>query len=806
MGETPNAFRRGRRRWVVTRELVEAVLTLAVLALLVGQSAAFRDPVFIRGAADRYQEAAELSVPISAAAAGTGRVADVCTHFGGWLPESERTSADRAGACTPDSRHRIGATATEQIPASIVSSWTAVQQALAESLASPLKRRQSELAELTSTVAEASAETDVRGAAERLQDETRIYRERYGLEFGKAGPRSVPVDCAWTFLERKYATLTGADAPEAERVLLLVALAALLDGDVARVPAFVSEPTSSADRWTQGDVDAGCSTLGAPWEVVRLGAEIVGKARLSEQNASKSLAMQRLLENAHWYLAVWAVVALFILQIGRRPVYAGRFLMVALLAWAAVGWSSRIGAGWLFDEQLAIAWLMANRWPAGAAVVLALGLLLLSRRKSARIPVPAQAPASAVGYAGFVLFAGLGWWVLLDLSATGHYQSRFLALYQQAYVFACFVLLSVLPTIRLGLAQTTARWLALFVLLTQAGTSGFRRYRPWLVYAGVAVIVLVLAGVIFRNHRQLTSEIFRAWLIFGVSWFFFVRGESSFGTSRNAARGLFALAFIVFVPVLGLMLTDDLGPLLVILYATSVFWGAAVAFAVFDKAGYRPWVGAVTALAAAAAWVYFVTFALLRALPAVSAWVAEVFGFAGPLGRVEERLAAVRNPFIASNDQLAIVTWFQESAPTGGYGFGAVPWCSDTASGCRGVPNQIQSDYIFTALVGVYGMAAALALVVLLALWLTRVVINHRRVTRGVVTFDTPTAAQQAWISWIAVCWVGLTLAQLAITVAGNVGWLPLTGINFPFVSFGLWSLLANTFFLGLAINLPRHA
>jgi cell division protein FtsW (lipid II flippase) len=316
----------------------------------------------------------------------------------------------------------------------------------------------------------------------------------------------------------------------------------------------------------------------------------------------------------------------------------------------------------------------------------------------------------------------------------------------------------------------------------------------------------VLAGVIFRNHRQLTSEIFRAWLIFGVSWFFFVRGDSSFASSRSVGRGLFALAFIVFVPVLGLMLTDDLGPLLVILYATSVFWGAAVAFAVFDKAGYRPWVGAVTALAAAAAWVYFVTFALLRALPAMSSWVAEVFGQPGPLGRVEERLAAVRNPFIASNDQLAIVTWFQESAPTGGYGFGGVPWCSELASGCRGVPNQIQSDYIFTALVGVYGMAGALALVVLLALWLTRVVINHRRVTRGVVTFDTPTAAQQAWISWIAVCWVGLTLAQLAITVAGNVGWLPLTGINFPFVSFGLWSLLANTVFLSLAINLPRHA
>ena len=103
-----------------------------------------------------------------------------------------------------------------------------------------------------------------------------------------------------------------------------------------------------------------------------------------------------------------------------------------------------------------------------------------------------------------------------------------------------------------------------------------------------------------------------------------------------------------------------------------------------------------------------------------------------------------------------------------------------------------------------YGKVAALGLVALLAFWLVRLVIHHSRATRGVVTLNSPIATQQAWLSWIAVCWVGLTLAQLAITVAGNLGWLPLTGITFPFASFGAWSLLANTFFLALAINLPR--
>jgi cell division protein FtsW (lipid II flippase) len=240
-------------------------------------------------------------------------------------------------------------------------------------------------------------------------------------------------------------------------------------------------------------------------------------------------------------------------------------------------------------------------------------------------------------------------------------------------------------------------------------------------------------------------------------------------------------------------MTDDLGPLFVMLYAASILLGAAFAFAFFDRAGYRQWMGSAVGVIVAGAWVYLLTFALYS-LPA-------------PLARVAERLESVRSPFTAVNDQMAIITWFQESAPAGGYGMGGVPWCGEIAgAGCRGVPRQIQSDYVFTALVGVYGKAVATGLVALLAFWLVRVVIHHSRATRGTVALDSAAATQQAWLSWIAVCWVGLTLAQLAITVAGNMGWLPLTGITFPFASFGAWSLLANTLFLSLAIGLPRKA
>ena len=57
-------------------------------------------------------------------------------------------------------------------------------------------------------------------------------------------------------------------------------------------------------------------------------------------------------------------------------------------------------------------------------------------------------------------------------------------------------------------------------------------------------------------------------------------------------------------------------------------------------------------------------------------------------------------------------------------------------------------------------------------------------------------------MSWLCVAWVVLALCQLAVTVAGNLAVIPLTGVTFPFVSFGITSLVVNMAMLGLAVNL----
>ena len=66
----------------------------------------------------------------------------------------------------------------------------------------------------------------------------------------------------------------------------------------------------------------------------------------------------------------------------------------------------------------------------------------------------------------------------------------------------------------------------------------------------------------------------------------------------------------------------------------------------------------------------------------------------------------------------------------------------------------------------------------------------------------------QAFVSWMCVAWVAMTLCQLGVTVAGNLSVIPLTGVTFPFVSFGMTSLVINMAMLGLALNVrdvPRE-
>jgi cell division protein FtsW (lipid II flippase) len=287
----------------------------------------------------------------------------------------------------------------------------------------------------------------------------------------------------------------------------------------------------------------------------------------------------------------------------------------------------------------------------------------------------------------------------------------------------------------------------------------------------------------------------------GAAWFFFLRGTplterlarsgNSFG---SLVRYVWPLLFVVIVLIGAMLVTRDMGPLLIAGYGAGAFVAASVAMWRYQRSGSAPSACAL-AMVLFIAWIGITTFALLR------------------LGAIDDvtaaRLENASVPFASANDHLALVTWFQRAAPVTGFGPGAVPWCGFAASGgCAGVPAQIQSDYTFSALVGTFGWGAAWCITLGCVLWLYLVVRGHARITRGeprLVRLGTRMVNdEQALVSWLCVCWVALTLCQLAVTVAGNLAVIPLTGVTFPFVSFGMASLVMNSVMLGLAATVSE--
>jgi len=240
-----------------------------------------------------------------------------------------------------------------------------------------------------------------------------------------------------------------------------------------------------------------------------------------------------------------------------------------------------------------------------------------------------------------------------------------------------------------------------------------------------------------------------------------------------------------------MVVTHDMGPLLIAGYGAGAFLAASVAMWMHQRYG-ASYTAHAVAMAVFVGWIVLVTFALFET-GSIDNTTA---------GRLEN-LAA---PLASANDQLAIVTWFQQAAPPAGFGLGHVPWCGyGGAVACAGVPAQVHSDYTFTALVGAFGWTAAWTVTLGCAIWLHRLIRQHGRITPGeprlVAESSRLVNDEQGFLSWLAVTWVVLALCQLAVTVSGNLAVIPLTGVTFPFVSFGMTSLLVNVALLALCLN-----
>ena len=541
-------------------------------------------------------------------------------------------------------------------------------------------------------------------------------------------------------------------------------------------------------------------------------AALRADARQSTVRAHKNEAMRELMQSAGWQWAGAMLLGYALMRASRRRMDPGLGVALSLAVWAAAAWVARVpwpfpGSRGFEPGRVEPQW--ASR-PATwvlvlvAAAVVAAGVALVRRRDAGLdAAAPAQAMSSRIGYAGLVLATGLGWLLLFDLSAHAHRGNRYLALYHQGHLWLGLLVFSLLLFLRRPLAHALA-WSLSIAGEAARGAAHRLGSVPAVAAIGVLVSLAVLGfGFAFANLRQLTSELGRIWLIVGAAWFFFLRaGPLAERLARSGPAGVafwryvWPLVLVVGVLVGAMVLTRDMGPLLIAGYASGAFLAASVAMWWHLRSGQR-WTAFVLAVGLFSLWIGAVTWAL--------------FALGSVDGVAAERLESLAAPFASGNDQLALVTWFQRAAPAQGFGLGNVPWCGyATAGHCGGVPAQIHSDYTFTAIVGVFGAAAAWAAALGCAVWLHRLIRHHGRVTRGeprlVARAGQLAHDGQALLSWIAVAWVVLALCQLAVTVAGNMAVLPLTGVTFPFVSFGMTSLLVNLAFLALVIHLDLPA
>jgi len=536
---------------------------------------------------------------------------------------------------------------------------------------------------------------------------------------------------------------------------------------------------------------------------------LMADARQAPATAAKNEAMRSLLHTAGWQWAGWMLLGFGLIQLARRSIPPALGISLALAAWAIFAWIGRVpwplaaerafvpgreGAWWFTMPAPFVLWLLAS------AVV----ALVASGSLSKRLPVGPETMASRLGYPGLVVVTGIGFLLLLDLSANGHTGNRYLALYHQGHLWLGMLIFTVVVFLRQPIGRLLGWCLSVLDGVTSA--IGSRVRTTGAVAVSVVVLLVIVGGVGFllANIRQLTSEIGRVWLIVGASWFFFLRGTPLAERMARSDSSLFSLVryvsplmFVVLVLIGTMVITRDMGPLLIAGYGAGAFVAASIVMWWHQR--HRA-TGPAYAIAIAlfVAWILATTIALFE------------------LGSIDDvtaaRLENLAAPMASANDQLALVSWFQSASPSTGFGLGNVPWCGySVGKGCAGVPAQIQSDYTFTALVGAFGWTYAWVMTVGCALWLHRLVRHHGRVTRGEPRFI---AAQgrvvnddQAFMSWLAVAWVVLALCQLAVTVAGNLAVLPLTGVTFPFVSFGMTSLFVNMALLALAlhINVPER-
>lgn len=367
----------------------------------------------------------------------------------------------------------------------------------------------------------------------------------------------------------------------------------------------------------------------------------------------------------------------------------------------------------------------------------------------------------------------------LVVALAGHVGLRALAPRAMAQPYAVAMLLAAV-----GLAFVTrlapasagdqANWISLGIvlMLVTAGLSGryalLREFKYTAALVAVALLILTgLFGTTINGARLWftiagqtiqTSELIKVFLLLFLAGYLAEKaGVLSAPRLRFGGRSYSALPYLVplgltwLFALLALAWLKDLGAIaLLLLLAVG---------ALYIATGRKRFVAGGLVLLALTGWLGYLAF-----------------------DHVNERIDVWRDPFSQSNDagyQTVQSAYAFEAGGITGEGLG------------RGSPESIpaaQTDYIFAAIGEELGLAGALGVVLLYALFVVaglRVALDSRNEYEGL----------------LASCIALLIGIQAAVIIAGNLRLIPTTGITLPFVSYGGSSLVVNFVLLGLLLG-----
>ncbi len=516
-------------------------------------------------------------------------------------------------------------------------------------------------------------------------------------------------------------------------------------------------------------------------------------------------------------IMIWSLATWLMLLISRQT--SQRFHPLLLLPIAMTIWGGIIT---LVSHSVIL--------PAKAGLVIfCLGIALLVLLKFLPIhklqtlfPDNRELSSSVWLYPLFVGFTTLGMLILFDYSSRGYSDAslRYLFLYHFQDLFLCYVIIS-LSRLIAYIFSVFSRWLIVNNTLHALwGNLASQRKKAW-IWLGILAIGLLGLSFVLRQDPAKVAEFSKLWLILFFAVFLSISQRDFIQNLAKSTLLLFSpillfalkiyamithkreyldlllltnrknykisMIFLISVifSVMSLLIAGEKGTIWVIILVLVFMLGVALSNYIYQRGGRGHVIG------------FLMSTVVLLAVMTV------LINFFGDMNvRFSERVDLWRDPFNSVRDDLAILHWFRESTPTFGYGFGNIPWCGYMLSECRGIPKQMQSDYTMTSIIAVMGLSSIVLIVSYFA-WLVWMAISHMPFSREQIQSNLLTS-RYLLLSWIILVWVIVTIFQAIVTISGNLGILPLTGVTLPFLSYGASSLWFNSFMFSLVLFQPK--